>query len=254
MTIEARSLVMQFGDVRALDGVSFEVAAGEVFGYLGPNGAGKSTTIKLLLGLLAPTSGVARVAGIDVAADPVGVRERIGYVPEVLSLYDALTAEEHISFVGRLRRLDEATIARRSEALLATFELTDRAREPIRTFSKGMRQKVALALAFLHRPEVLILDEPLSGLDATAALILKDVIRGTAARGSAVLYASHVLDVVERVCDRAMILNRGKTVAVGTIAELREKTKGTTLEEVFRRVATERDPEQLARELLEALE
>lgn len=252
--IEVESLRREFPPVIALDGVSFRVGAGEVFGYLGPNGAGKSTTVKVLLGLLAPTSGRAVVDGVDVSADPVTVRERIGYLPEVLALYDALTPREHLRFVGRMRKLDEATIERRGSALLETFGLIERRDQPIRTFSKGMRQKVALSLAFLHRPRVLILDEPLAGLDATSALLLKDLIRGFAARGAAVLYCSHVLDVVEKVCDRALILNRGREVASGTIAELRERTKGTSLDEVFRRVAVERDPEVLARQLLEALE
>ena len=254
MTISVQGLVHEFGELRALDGVSLHVRAGEVFGYLGPNGAGKSTTVKILLGLLQPKAGTVEVAGVDLAVDPLGVRERIGYLPEIISLYEALTPEEHLQFVARLRGMEADVIERRSRALFEAFDLTDRAREPIRTFSKGMRQKVALALAFVHRPPVLILDEPLAGLDATAALILKDLIRGFAERGTAVLYCSHVLDVVERVCDRAMILNKGKTVAEGTIEELRRQTANTSLDEVFRSVATETDPAVLARGLLEALD
>jgi len=254
MTIRAHGLIHDFGELRALDGVDLEVGAGEVFGLLGPNGAGKSTTVKILLGLLKPKAGSVLVAGVDLATDPLTVRERIGYLPEIISLYEALTPEEHLQFVARLRGLEDAVIERRSRALFEAFSLTERAREPIRNFSKGMRQKVALALAFIHRPPVLILDEPLAGLDATAALILKDLIRGFAERGTAVLYCSHVLDVVERVCDRAMILNRGKTVAQGTISELRRQTANTTLDEVFRSVATETDPALLARGLLEALD
>ena len=254
MTIEVEGLVQEYGDLRVLDGVSFRVERGEVFGYLGPNGAGKSTTVKVLLGLLEPSAGRVRVAGVDLAHDPLGAKEKIGFLPEVLSLYEALTPEEHLSFVARLRGLPEDVIERRSRALFEAFGLAERSRQPIRTFSKGMRQKVALSLAFIHRPEVLILDEPLAGLDATAALILKDLIRGFAKRGTSVLYCSHVLDVVERVCDRALILNRGKTVAEGTIAELRERTANTSLDEVFRSVATETDPALLASDLLEALD
>ena len=254
MTIAVEQLTKRFGELTALDAVSFRVEPGEVFGYLGPNGAGKSTTVKILLGLLEPTSGRVEIDGVDAIADPVTARERIGYVPEAQSLYDALTPIEHLRFVGRMRQLDDAVIARRGEALLDTFGLADRADEPVRTYSKGMRQKVALALAFLHRPKVLLLDEPLSGLDATSALLLKDLIRGFAARGSAILYCSHVLDVVERVCDRAMILAKGTEVAHGSIGELRAQTKGTTLDEVFRSVAMERDPAELASQLLEALD
>lgn len=254
MSIEATGLVFDYGELRALDGVTLRVDAGQVFGYLGPNGSGKSTTVKVLLGLLKPTEGNVSVAGVDVTRDPVSAREQIGYLPEIISLYEALTPEEHLRFVARLRRLDEAVIEPRIAALLGTFGLTDRAGEEIRTFSKGMRQKVALALAFIHRPPVLILDEPLAGLDATAALILKDLIRGFASRGTAVLYCSHVLDVVERVCDRALILKQGKPVAEGTIDELRRQTANTTLDEVFRSVATEVDPARQARDLLEALD
>lgn len=253
MTIEARSLSRDFGDLHALDGVSFRVEKGEVFGYLGPNGAGKSTTVKVLLGLLAPTSGEVEVDGVDVARDPVSARERIGYVPEVQSLYESLSAEEHLRFVARMRLLDEATTERRSEALLSAFDLEGRAQEPIRSYSKGMRQKVAIALALVHRPTVLILDEPLAGLDVTTAMTLRGVIRGCASRGTSVLYCSHVLDVVEKVCDRAMILNHGKVVAAGTLEELRQETEGTSLDEIFRSVATEVDPDQRADALLEAI-
>ena len=253
MTIEVTDLVHEYGDFRALDGVTFRVDPGEVFGYLGPNGAGKSTTVKVLLGLQRPTSGTVRIDGVDVAADPVAAREKVGYVPEVSALYEALTPTEHLQFCGRLRSMPESLIEARSSALLATFDLGERSDEPIRSFSKGMRQKVALALSLLHAPPVLILDEPLSGLDATSALTLREVIRGFASAGSAVLYSSHVLDVVERICDRAIILKEGKVVAHGAISELRAQTEGTSLSEVFRSVATERDPAERARELLDAL-
>lgn len=251
--IEVERLTRDYGDRRALDQVSFRVERGQVYAYLGPNGAGKSTTVKILLGLLPPSSGSARVGGVDVREDPVRVRENVGYVPEVTSLYETLSAREHLEFVGRVRRLPEREIARRSEALFSAFGLEQRCDDAIRSYSKGMRQKVALALALLHGPRVLILDEPLSGLDAGAALVLKRVIRGLADRGASVLYCSHVLDVVERLCDRALILNEGRVVAEGTIDELRARTRGTTLDEVFRSVATDVDPERRARELLEAL-
>lgn len=251
--IEVDALTHDYGDFRAVSGVSFRVEPGQVYGYLGPNGAGKSTTVKVLLGLLAPTEGSVRIAGVDVREDPVGARARTGYVPEIASLYEALTAVEHLQLVGRLRGMEEEVIDRRTKALLDTFDLTARGGSPIRSYSKGMRQKVALSLAFLHRPQVLVMDEPLSGLDASAALILKRLVRGLADAGSAVLYCSHVLDVVERLCDRALILNKGKVVAEGSIAELRKKTAGTTLDEVFRSVATDVDPEARADALLEVL-
>jgi ABC-2 type transport system ATP-binding protein len=254
VTIEVDGLVHRYGDLAALDGVSFAVKAGEVFGYLGPNGAGKSTTVRILLGLLHPTAGSVRVAGIDVLRDPVAARAAIGYLPELVALYEGLTPREHLEFVGRVRRMDDALARRRGLALLEAFGLTAWADEPVRSFSKGMRQRAGLALALLHRPPVLVLDEPLSGLDAQAALVLKEVLRGFAARGTSILYCSHVLDVVERVCDRAMILSKGKAVAHGSIAELRASTRGTSLEEVFRSVAADADPTATANALLAAMD
>jgi len=254
VTVEVEGLTHDYGDLRALDGVSFEIAKGEVFGVLGPNGAGKSTAVRILLGLMKPVAGRARVAGIDVQQDPVGARERLGYVPEFVTLYEGLTASEHLWFVGRLRRLGDDVIRRRVTTLLDGFDLTAFADEPIRSFSKGMRQKVALSLAFLHRPDVLILDEPLAGLDAGASLLLKELIRGFAQRGTAVLYCSHVLDVVEKVCERALILDKGKMRAMGTLNELRASTRGTTLEEVFRSVASVEDPTIRAARLLRGLD
>lgn len=254
MTIEVEHLGHRYGDLVALDDVSFHVRPGEVFGYLGPNGAGKSTTVRILLGLMHPSSGTARVAGIDVARDPVAARAAVGYLPELVALYEGLTPNEHLDFVARVRRMDEGVAKRRGIALLEALGLAAWADEPVRSFSKGMRQRVGLALALLHRPPVLVLDEPLSGLDAQAALVLKEVLRGFASRGTAILYCSHVLDVVERVCDRAMILSKGKTVAHGSIAELRATTRGTSLEEVFRSVAADADPTAIANTLLAALD
>ncbi len=240
MTIEVEGLSHRYGDFQALDDVTFQVASGEVLGYLGPNGAGKSTTVQTLLGLLDPMKGSVRVAGIDVRMDPVEVRRRVGYLPEIASLYEGLTPLEHALFVGRLRSIPDETIERRMRAIFRAFELEDRLEGAIRGFSKGMRQKTSIALALLHDPKVLLFDEPLSGLDAASAQLLKELIRGLAKRGAAVLYSSHVLDVVERVCDRAVILDHGKIVAQGTIAELRAKSRETTLEAVFQSVV---DPE-----------
>lgn len=254
MTIEIRGITHRYGETLALEDVNLDVAAGEVVGYLGPNGAGKSTTVKLLLGLMAPTTGTIRVAGIDIARDPIEVRRRVGYLPEIASLFEGLTPLEHALFSGRIRGLDDATIERRTHATLAAFDLTDRMHDPIRGFSKGMRQKVSILLATLHAPQVLLLDEPLSGLDAGAARILKELVRGFAHRGAAVLYCSHVLDVVERVCDRAAILDHGRIVALGTIEELRSRTSETTLEAVFQSVVESiGDPAERASSILAEL-
>jgi ABC-2 type transport system ATP-binding protein len=236
VTIEVRGLEHRYGDLVAVADVSFRVAAGEVLGLLGPNGAGKSTTVRALLGLLEPSGGAIHIAAIDARRHPERVREVVGYAPEVPSLYDALSPQEHAALVGRLRGLDEAAIERRAAALFELFDLEGRASEPVRGFSKGMRQKVSLSLALLHAPRVLLLDEPLSGLDAGAARIVKELVRGLAGRGTAILYCSHVLDVVERVCDRAIVLDSGRVIAEGAIDELMERGGDSTLESVFQRL------------------
>lgn len=252
MTVEVRGLRHRFGPNEVLHGVTFMVPRGSVFGLLGPNGAGKSTTVRILLGLLRPAEGEVRVAGVDPVRDGVAVRARVGYVPERQALYETLTPREHLAFAARVRGLEDAVRRRRSDALLRTLGLADRAEETIRSFSKGMRQKVQIALALLHRPEVLVLDEPLSGLDAPSAILFKEIVRGWAERGGSVLYGSHVLDVVEKVCDRAVVLDEGRVVAEGSIEELRRFARGTSLEDVFRSVV-DRDPEAEARALVEAL-
>jgi ABC-2 type transport system ATP-binding protein len=218
--IVARNLTKRYGSITALDGVSFEARPGEILGYLGPNGAGKSTTISILTGLIAPDSGSASVAGHDVSTSPLEAKARLGYVPEIPAVYEALTPEEFLAFVGRIRKLPEAAIARRTPLLLGLFEIGDRARYPMGGFSKGMRQKVLLAAALLHDPDVLILDEPLSGLDAPSALLLREILQRLRDRGKTILYSSHVLEVVERLADRVLILHRGRVVAEGALEEL----------------------------------
>lgn len=247
MTLSVSSLCHSYDAQPALREVSFSLERGEVLGYLGPNGAGKSTTIKCLLGLLRADSGEIRVAGIDVREDPVEVRRRVGYLPEITALYDGLSPFEHARFIGRLRGMSDAAIEHRLEVLLEAFELKDRRDAPVREFSKGMRQKVGLSLALLHGPELLLLDEPLSGLDATAARMVKELVRRYAESGGSVLYCSHVLDVVERVCDRVVILDRGAIVAQGGVDEMLRREGDRTLDSVFQRVVDRgRDPTEIA--------
>lgn len=254
MSIHVASLSHSYAGNPALRDVSFDVKPGEVLGYLGPNGAGKSTTIKCLLGLIEADAGEIAIGGIDVRIDPVEVRRRVGYLPEIAALYEGLSPQEHARFVGRLRGLDEAVIDRRLNVLLAAFDLTDRLEVPAREFSKGMRQKLGLALALLHGPDVLLLDEPLSGLDATAARVVKELVRGYAKSGGAVLYCSHVLDVVERVCDRVIILDKGIVVAQGGVDELMKRGSDATLDQVFQRVVERgRDPTTIATEVIQEL-
>ena len=242
----------RFGKVAAVTDLGFEVHRGEVFGLLGPNGAGKTTTVRILCGLTAPDAGRVTLAGHDVAREPLEARRRIGYVPDGAPLYPNLSARQHLLLVGRLHGMADPEIERESARLLAGLDLADRARDPVGQFSRGMRQKLALACAILHRPDLLILDEPLSGLDAPTAGVFKELLRAWADRGGGVLYTSHLLDVVERVCDRMAVLAAGRLVGIGSLDELRERAgRGGTLEQVFGALTSGADPVARARALLE---
>ncbi len=253
--ISVDRLSKRYDSIVALDGVSFEARRGEVLGYLGPNGAGKSTTISILTGLLLPDSGQASIAGFDVVASPLEARSAVGFVPEIPALYETLTPEEFLAFVGRIRKLDERTIARRTPILLDLFEIGDRARFRMGGFSKGMRQKVLLAAAMLHDPPVLILDEPLSGLDAPSALLLREILHDLKSHGKTILYSSHILEVVERLADRVVILDRGHVVAKGSLEELRRQSGhgSVSLEDLFRERTALYDPKERATSFLSRL-
>jgi ABC-2 type transport system ATP-binding protein len=227
---------------------------GEILGFLGPNGAGKSTTVKILTGLIKPASGRAVVAGFDVVSQPLEVKKRIGYVPETPAIYDSLTATEYLELVSCLHHLDpKSSTARRSE-LLELFGLAQVAGQRLHEFSKGMRQKVVLAAALIHRPEVLILDEPLDGLDANTAMVVKELLKKMASQGKTIMFSSHILEVVERICTRIFIINNGRQVTSGTSAEIREAVGASTLEEAFSRLTGVRDVGQVTADFLASLE
>ncbi len=251
--IEAVNLRVAYGAVEALKGVSFLVPPGEICGYLGPNGAGKSSTVRCLTGLLRPGSGSARICGHDLAESPVEAKRRFGYVPETAATYTMLTIREYLSLVGELHELPVETIAERSARLVESFDLAASADRPIETLSKGQRQRVALSAALLHDPEALILDEPLTGLDAVAARTVKDVLAGLAARGRAILFCSHVLEVVERLCGRVIVLHQGVVVADGPTAEILGRTREGTLEAVFRSLTVGADAPDAVKSVLDAL-
>lgn len=251
--IRVQELSKSFDDKAALQSVSFEIPAGQVCGYLGPNGAGKSTTVKILTGTLRPTSGTAEVAGFNVAEQPLEVKRRIGYVPETGQMYQTLSVVEYLTLVGTLHHMDPSEIDRRATQMLQLFCIGDAINHRIDTLSKGMRQKVVLSAALIHDPDVLLFDEPLSGLDANAARTVKEVVRGLADRGKAVLYCSHVLDVVERLCDRVIILDQGKMVADGSPQELMSATHRQTLETVFRALTSREDQEAVAGQIVDVV-
>lgn len=251
--IHVEQLTKDYGDTTALDHVSFEIPAGQICGYLGPNGAGKSTTVRMLTGVMRPTSGQATVAGFDVVEEPLEVKKRIGYVPETGAIYQTLSVNEYLALVGALHHLEPAEIDERARRMLELFAIADSANKRIDTLSKGMRQKVIISAALLHDPDVLLFDEPLSGLDANAARTIKDIVRGLADRGKTVLYCSHMLDIVERLCDRVIILDQGQIVADGTPGELMHSSKRETLETVFRSLTSSEDQAEIAEAFIDAV-
>ena len=233
--IETRNLVKRYGDKVAVNNVSFDVQAGEIFGFLGPNGAGKTTTIKMIIGLLQPTSGSVKVAGYDIQAQPLQAKAASGYVPDTPNLYAKLTGRELLRFVGDLYNLDRQQVTRRIEDLLRMFDLAAAADDTIDSYSHGMQQKASLAAALVHDPRVLVLDEPTVGLDPKSARLIKDVLRQLAERGAAVMLSTHILEIAERMCDRIGIINKGELVAIGTMDQLRNASKSgeTSLEDIF---------------------
>lgn len=251
--VSIRNLTRRFGPFTAVDNISLDVAAGQFFGFLGPNGAGKSTTIKMLTGLLAPTSGHIEILGLDFAAHPLEVKRQIGVVPEGLALFGRLTASEYLRFVGRMYGLDRETTNRRTEELLDFMNLAAEPKKLVTDFSHGMQKKLALAAAVIHGPRVLFLDEPFEGVDALAAGTLKAMLQGMTERGATIFLTSHVLEIVERLCSHVAIIHQGRLVANGSLDELRAGVAATiagpesgqklTLEEIFLRVVSGAGPE-----------
>jgi ABC-2 type transport system ATP-binding protein len=232
--IRTAGLTKRYGDLTALDGLDLEVAPGTLFGFLGPNGAGKTTTIKLLTGLLRPTKGDAWIGPHSILSEPLQAKSLFGYVADTPFLYDKLTAREFLEFVGALYRVPPATARARADRLLKLLELEEAADALIEGYSHGMRQKTALAGALLHDPPVLILDEPIGGLDPASSRRIKQLLRGLVGRGRTVFLSTHVLEVAERLCDRVAILDRGRLIAEGTLADLRARAPGAaSLEEAF---------------------
>ncbi len=241
--IQTHGLTRRFGALTAVEDVTFSVATGQFFGFLGPNGAGKSTTIKMLTGLLEPTSGTMEILGEPFGAGAVSLKRQIGVVPEGMALLGRLTAPEYLRFVGRMYGLDRETVNQRTEELLGFMQLANERRKLITDFSHGMQKKLALAAAVIHGPRVLFLDEPFEGVDAIAAGMLKTLLQGMINRGATIFLTSHVLEIVERLCDHVAIIHRGRLVANGSLEELRAGVASTlpgtdspqrlTLEEIF---------------------
>lgn len=231
--IQVTNLVKTFGERKALSGITFHISKGDICGYIGPNGAGKSTTVKILSGMLEPDEGEVIVNGVDVCENPDAVKPFLGYVPETGAVYEALTPREYLMLVGRLYGMKDNVVRERTDVMLKFFDLQDDANEVMSGFSKGMKQKVVILSALLHDPALFFFDEPLHGLDARSTVLFKELLFILARQGKTILYCSHLLDIVERVCTRLLVLRNGKIVAEGTIDELRELTNKDTLEDAF---------------------
>lgn len=232
--IELTDLKKVYGTTAAVDGLSLQVPSGSFFGFLGPNGAGKTTTIRMLMGLAVPTSGSVSLLGLPMPERAVEIKQRIGLVPDETLLFDHLTGMEFLEFVGRMYRLERAVARERGRELLALFELDGEPKKLIAEYSKGMRKRVAMAAALIHRPQLFLMDEPFEGVDAVGARLMKDLLLDQVRHGATIFLTSHVLEVVERLCDRVAIINEGKVVLEGSMAELKEGSD--SLEDAFVRV------------------
>jgi ABC-2 type transport system ATP-binding protein len=244
-----RNLSKRYSGLHVVHDVNVFVRPGEVLGYLGPNGSGKTTTARMLSGLLDPSNGTVEYDGRDIRSDLLTFRKRLGYIPEEPFLYPFLSGREYLELVGRLRELPQTLLDEKIDGFLRLFNLSGAGDQSIASYSKGMRQKIVISAALLHDPEVIIFDEPETGLDVTTTMMLRHLVRTLASRGKAIMYSSHILEVVEKVCDRIIVLHKGHVVADDSIERLRAMLSSNSLEGVFAQLVIRDDPEKLAHDL-----
>jgi ABC-2 type transport system ATP-binding protein len=251
--LEARQLTKFYGSVPAVQEISFQIAPGSVLGYLGPNGSGKSTTVKMLIGLLQPTHGEVRFGGRNIQHDLLAYRRHLGYVPEEPNLYPHLTGWEYLEMVGTLREISEASLATKADQLLDLLALGAYKHVQMSAYSKGMRQRILLIAALMDNPDVLVLDEPLSGLDVSSAMVVKNLIQILSSRGKFIFYCSHVLEVVEKVCTQFIVIRKGRMIASGSTDEVRCQIGQSTLEQAFVQLVEDKDAGQIACDIVSVM-
>ena len=252
--LEIEHLTKRFNGIPAVEDVSFRIAPGEILGYVGPNGAGKSTTVKMIIGLLEPSEGCILFQGRSVIEDLPAFQARLGYVPEEPNLYPHLSGREYLQMAGRLRGIARKILEPKIDEFLRLFSLYDDRHCPLSAYSKGMRQKILLSAALLHNPDILILDEPLSGLDVGAMMVVRELLEALAAQGRIIFYCSHVLEVLEKMCARVLILRKGRVVAHGLIDDLRRDLHQSSLEGIFAELTREQNYHAVASHILEVMQ
>jgi ABC-2 type transport system ATP-binding protein len=252
--LEVQRLTKYYNRKCAVKEVSFKIAPNDIVGYLGPNGAGKSTTVKMIVGLIHPSGGQILFKGHPIEKQIIEFKTHLGYVPEEALLYSHLSGREYLQLVGRLRSMPENTLNAKIDELLRLFSLTASKHAPISSYSKGMKQKIMMIAALLHNPDILILDEPLSGLDVTSILIVRSLLKSLAAQGKAVLYSSHVLEVVEKICSRVLVIHKGNLVADDSMENMRQLMQLPSLEEIFTQLVQHENTEQVAQQMVEIIQ
>lgn len=248
--ITIRDLKMNFEDKQVLKGINLEVYKGQIVGYIGPNGAGKSTTVKIMLGLLEGYTGEVKILGHDISDGSIEYKKKIGYVPEVTEIYDSLSAREYLTFIGELYGLDYNGVDRKAEKLMKIFGLQEMYDSRISSYSKGMRQKVLIISSLLHNPDILFLDEPLSGLDANSVMIVKEILTELAMQNKTIFYSSHIMDVVEKISNRIILINGGYVIADGSFDELKDKCKEGSLEQIFNQLTGFNEHKEIAQKFV----
>lgn len=254
LVISVRDLKMSYGTKQVLNGINLEIPRGQVIGYIGPNGAGKSTTVKILLGILQGYEGEVRVLGEDISSESIEYKKKIGYVPETAEIYDSLSAQEYLTFIGELYGLDFETADQKALKLMTLFGIEEAYSNRISSFSKGMKQKVLIIASLIHNPDIVFFDEPLSGLDANSVMVFKEIMTELSKQGKTIFYSSHIMEVVEKVSDRIIMISGGSIVADGTFDELKLQCSQGSLEEIFNQLSGFSQHKDIAGEFISVVE